>query len=101
MEQQSLILPYLCLNSVAHVKSVLFRAQEQDADKKQANDDARCPQNEEKLPSFAVHQGHADDAHEEVEKREQHIAPMGKQIGQPALQQDVCVVSNDRVDAGF
>ena len=69
-------------------------------DKEQANDDARSSQNEEEFSPFAVHQRHADDGHEEVQKGEQHIAPMGMQIGQATLQQDVCVVSNDRVDAG-
>ena len=99
VQQNILIRLYLGLDRVADVEPVLFRAQKEDADKQQAHDDARCSQGEQEFAPLPVDQGHAHQGHQKIETREQYISPMRVQIRQAALQQDVGVVPNNRVDS--
>ncbi len=77
-----------------------FRADEEAADAEHRNDDAGCAHGEEELATLAIHQRHAHDGHEEVHGGEDDVTPMGEDVGEAALQQDVGVVADDGVDAG-
>ncbi len=58
------------------------------------------PSIEQELAALAVDQHDAADGHQKVDQREDDVAPVRLDVGQPALQKNVGVIADDGVDAG-
>ena len=86
--------------NTAAIDVELFRLQEQAPTLNERDDDAGGADDEEELAALAVDEHHADDGHQKVDDGEDDIAPVRAQVGEAALQENVGVVADDRVDAG-
>ena len=87
------------LNSISTIHAQTFRLMKKNAGTNEQHDDPGSPHREEKLAALAVHQHHAADRRKKIDDSENNVAPMRLHIRKTALQQDVCVVSNDGIDS--
>src|SRR5208282_3837643 len=99
-ERELLVCAHHGLDSVARIDSQLFCSVKEEAGGDQGKNDSRGPKGQEKFSTLSVHQHYAANGGKEIDQRENYVAPVRLNIGKTALQQNVCVVSEDGVDAG-
>src|ERR1700722_7026878 len=88
------------LDLAAAIDILALGALEQCSDGDHGENDAAGAENKEELAALAVDEHHADGGEAEVEGREEDVSPMCLEVREPALEKDVGVESDDRIDAG-
>ena len=86
------------LHRVPRIHPQFFSPSEEQACTDERRDNASTTQREQKLAPLAVHQHDPSQGHQEVHHGENNVAPVSRDIGKAALQKDVRVIGNDRVD---